>query len=1094
MEQKAETSDNSLYVFFNGVPFIFISPEVKLTPEIVYNIYEKSNFFSKSLENFRILEQEYKIIFEDEDENNVNIYFYKNDMLVEIQMHIMKTPNIIYFENLDEMKDKKVAYIFIDQAYSGLIYFLDSKNDKYEYTEDKINKTLLIKRKSNIIDEEIYKLCLEKNNNIKNLEEFNEKTIKINPKCLSSNFYTIFQAVKENKDFIFILNKERIEFFNKLNGFINSGKLFYYITGSDGIGKSLSLLYYSSLHKQKFLYFNMKLYQKYEGDKVKFHKFFYNDLHKFFLYDYPKKNNLVINIEFDSYIKRFGEMVKSQSINDIKDIKTIYKYILGILNTSPGNAYTIILDQYKSDLSDPDYSGLNELVKFIITHKDRNKIKLIISSSVDNTSNKYVLLRNLSNIYLDLEPHNLSKLVLEESLDNINSSSGENTTSNSRIITEIEDVLENKNDCDFCEKVFKKERERRNKELQKENDNYSYTLGSKCLIDNYLEYTTKDYFFALTNGKGIFENIMSENELVMAEIFNYNLKYINKYLSLKSQTKKTQGEKESSFEKRVINLLYEEVSDKMKKNITQFYESFYIENKNKIDKQYINSTHLQFQSLCKLRNYIFYDKKFIIKDLAQQLLIFPMKYLQIVVNDYDGFSFPQKGMQLDYSFKLEYSNNFVRIIINKMIEEVFKSITSVGINSLNGSAEGIFLEIKINELFRNTHSHPFNLEELECRYLFSLVSKTENSDVTIKKHREEEAKLYFFGKNNYSSILIDDIDVDEIKKTKKGHYKLNKKYYYFSQISLIGKAFDMCVIVYEEGNKYKLYLFQVSKSKLEELRTKIYYLIEADNVAKNLERLYNINITSRYLIFILPKINYNSQFLENLKKNNFCSIFFDIDTNEFYNDKEEKINSFDFPGSVLDITLKKEDSDFNKINGNYLIWKYSLKEFINKKRNNKQTFHNLYINKFYNTNNFKLMKLDITKINNLILKKINAQNAILKFIGNCEVKNRNYIRNIQKMVFIFKKDETIYVDYGEIYKLITDKSKYSLEIVEGKDFDSKGIKLNETPLKVIQTQAKKYNTIKLSDLSDEKVKYNNICFCYLVVTEDFLTRFYNWWC
>ena len=193
-------------------------------------------------------------------------------------------------------------------------------------------------------------------------------------------------------------------------------------------------------------------------------------------------------------------------------------------------------------------------------------------------------------------------------------------------------------------------------------------------------------------------------------------------------------------------------------------------------------------------------------DLAKELLIFPMKYLNIIINDYDEFSFPQKNMNINYSFKIEYNNNFTRIQINRIIEELFESMTKVSINIFKGSAEGSFLELKIDKLFRNNSSHIFNLTDLECRYLFSLISKTDNSNDT-KMYREEEKYLLFFGKDNYN-ILIDDIDKDQLGKN---HYILNKKYYYFSQVSLNGKAFDMCIIVKDQENKYKLYLFQVSK-------------------------------------------------------------------------------------------------------------------------------------------------------------------------------------------------------------------------------------------------------------------------------------------
>ena len=61
--------------------------------------------------------------------------------------------------------------------------------------------------------------------------------------------------------------------------------------------------------------------------------------------------------------------------------------------------------------------------------------------------------------------------------------------------------------------------------------------------------------------------------------------------------------------------------------------------------------------------------------------------------------------------------------------------------------------------------------------------------------------MIFFGKNNYN-ILIDDIDDDKLDKE---HFILKKNYYYFSQVSLTGKAFDMCIIAREGENSFRLY-------------------------------------------------------------------------------------------------------------------------------------------------------------------------------------------------------------------------------------------------------------------------------------------------
>ena len=46
----------------------------------------------------------------------------------------------------------------------------------------------------------------------------------------------------------------------------SENKLFYYIIGLDGIGKSLSLLNFSLFNRYKFIYFNIKLYTKEMGE------------------------------------------------------------------------------------------------------------------------------------------------------------------------------------------------------------------------------------------------------------------------------------------------------------------------------------------------------------------------------------------------------------------------------------------------------------------------------------------------------------------------------------------------------------------------------------------------------------------------------------------------------------------------------------------------------------------------------------------------------------------------------------------------------------------------------------------------------------
>ena len=219
----------------------------------------------------------------------------------------------------------------------------------------------------------------------------------------------------------------------------------------------------------------------------------------------------------------------------------------------------------------------------------------------------------------------------------------------------------------------------------------------------------------------------------------------------------------------------------------------------------------------------------------------------------------------------------------------------------------------------------------------------------------------------------------------------------------------MCLIDREKDNKFKLYLFQISKNKTQELQTNYYYLSQADYFAQNLEELYNINITDRYLIFILPTMSDTTQFIEELQSNNYFYIFYDSSTRLFYNKNKEELHGLDFEESLLKINTMTEVKDSEKIKQNNFIWENSMKAFINKKRTEKKSFYQIYINNYYNFNRFNQIKLNLSNtLKDSLLKDIICQkDAILKFIGNCKLKNIESIKNLYKMIIIFKNDEQI---------------------------------------------------------------------------------------
>ena len=74
-----------------------------------------------------------------------------------------------------------------------------------------------------------------------------EEIIQIEKNFLSFYFDDICISPDKKKNSVdFILENNRIEFINKINNFLNSKDIFYLVFGTKGIGKTITLLYYTS--------------------------------------------------------------------------------------------------------------------------------------------------------------------------------------------------------------------------------------------------------------------------------------------------------------------------------------------------------------------------------------------------------------------------------------------------------------------------------------------------------------------------------------------------------------------------------------------------------------------------------------------------------------------------------------------------------------------------------------------------------------------------------------------------------------------------------------------------------------------------------
>jgi hypothetical protein len=143
----------------------------------------------------------------------------------------------------------------------------------------------------------------------------------------------------------------------------------------------------------------------------------------------------------------------------------------------------------------------------------------------------------------------------------------------------------------------------------------------------------------------------------------------------------------------------------------------------------------------------------------------------------------------------------------------------------------------------------------------------------------------------------------------------------------------MAILKKEKDNTYTLFLFQVSNNKMYELKSKIYYIIEANNVSVNLKKIYGIEINRRYLTFILPENSFTSDFQSRLQSEDLNYIFFNPFTNKFL-DKVNKTELFylELEGSLLDYNPNLNFSDLQNIIRTNNIWEKSIKKYLNKKK------------------------------------------------------------------------------------------------------------------------------------------------------------------
>ena len=167
---------------------------------------------------------------------------------------------------------------------------------------------------------------------------------------------------------------------------------------------------------------------------------------------------------------------------------------------------------------------------------------------------------------------------------------------------------------------------------------------------------------------------------------------------------------------------YFESHNHIKEKIISFYLRIYEEDSSKKDKYYLE----MYKHLKELRNAIFRKDLFYIFDIRAKIKFYPGKYLRIVQIPLIWSSGDSRTIQ---NYRIEYSNNFIRLAINEMIKD-FESDLNFHNKMEAGSGGGITFENSVINAIIDNKEQVFGKLSFEKKKSFFSNRK----DGQFKKH------------------------------------------------------------------------------------------------------------------------------------------------------------------------------------------------------------------------------------------------------------------------------------------------------------------------------------------------------------------------
>jgi len=958
---------------------------------------EKTTIFNYENEQYEVFKNpvNFKMFFEDKivlkayNENHLeqiiielsNYYYFYIDNNIENDInHIIKIcPNEI------------VLYPYITELFYKLNYTIelnDPNIDKYI-----IQKELL----------EPLQLYIEKKEIIKKIENLDNFDINL-----------------LEDELIFILNKERRQFIDRLNQYTETkANEPMKIIGNDGVGKSLTLQLYSSIKLEGFhkFYFNLKLFEQWNLN------YFFIELIRGFLSKDKNKNK--IKDDFKDYLKcvNYIQSLKGLNKNNFFDVLKELIHYIKINKTK----YIIILDQFKYEYkNNKDFDGFESQI-----NKDQFKLVICCSLNDGEVKNKMFINYEQVDLFLNdffskeenitqLEENEGSKIDLE--LDN-NDNNEENKINlkNIYILKKRRIAEESRFNQDNLKK--KEEKEQYNKISFKNNiddsinKNKSYNnnktenrdkktdkfMRPKFLcelpiifpnIKKKFQYSTKPikiYFNNLVDLKQVIKEKESEEIYEFMSNFKYLPKYYNKFLSFRFSQKliTKNNNNNNSF---IIENFKEEIKNKIIKNIINFYIKSW-------DSDNINNNI--YKCLTKLRSKInkYNDKPINFKKLYKISKKYPMKYIIVEQEDNSNIINFDDSL-INKKFKINFSFPFIEYVLNGMIDE-YDNNNKINIKDLTGSAFGNALELKIRKYIKQLK------EKVDIRKVWFLGSISEDT----KNSKLNEIRDKTLNSSRYKDLE----DITEIKPLK------DFNLFYFHPENQDNPLIDSILLIYHNNNNYSIISFQITKyKKKEEIKTLKEYKNHLINKVKvKFEKLYNINITEIYLYFILSNdhLENNNCCLE-LDNKNIKYIFFSIENNCLFKERNNhKIENLLYFEKKEALIYPQKTNYVDENENNLKFEPSSIEIFENElynlsKKYEKINYEAIRKNYFKNNYGLKIGK----KLKNEIIQTIkaindNKKNFYILYLFSFPIDDiRKYYKN-NEYILIFKYGNVTYICY-----------------------------------------------------------------------------------